>query len=74
MFGNVEGIDFIQKYYQVINYQMVLENRAILQTINSLKHTVKNQGFSFLRLHFVRSLNSSSANLGKVFDKIFPLK
>lgn len=52
----------------------VFGSKMMGQTLESFKQYAKEQGFSNLRIQFQRAANSSSANPGKVVDKIFNLK
>ena len=52
----------------------VFGSKMMGQTLETIKQYAKEQGFSSLRIQFQRAANSSSANPGKVVDKIFNLK
>ncbi len=48
--------------------------RNMIETLDLFKSYAQNQGFTELRMQFQRAANSSSANPGHVFDKIFKLR
>lgn len=74
--GNRLELTNIAFYPQGVNGNQLKNafgGRAMLETFEAMQEYARSNGFKEIRIHFIRGLKSSSANPGKVFDRIFKL-